>query len=29
MEFSYYDDVPEHITQKIVEQTKLEKEQKE
>ena len=29
MEFSSYDDVPEHITQKIIEQTKLEKEHKE
>jgi len=29
MEFAYYDDVPEHITQKIVEQAKLAKEHKE
>lgn len=29
MEFAYYDDVPEHITQKIIEKVNLEKEQKE
>jgi len=29
MEFAYYDDVPEHITQKIIERVKQEKEQKE
>ncbi len=28
MEFSYYDDVPEHITQKIIDQAKLDKEHK-
>lgn len=28
MEYAYYDDVPEHITQKIVEQAQQEKEQK-
>ena len=29
MEFAHYDDVPEHITQKIVEQASIEKDQKE